>query len=125
MTTDEVLFWNDYPKMLPIYEALSAVLAERYPNMSIRVSKTQISFYNRHMFAMASTSKKRKKDWPKEFVMLSIGLPCPLEHPRVLASFEPYPGRWTYHIALTDIVELDDELLGWIDIAYQFSESKR
>ena len=125
MTTDEVLFWSDYPKMLPIYEALSAVLAERYPNMSIRVSKTQISFYNRHMFAMASTSKKRKKDWPKEFVMLSVGLPYPLDHPRVLTSVEAYPGRWTHHIALTHEAEMDDELLEWIDAAYQFSESKR
>lgn len=61
MTTDEIIFWNDYPKMLPLYEKISSVLEERYPNMSIKVSKTQISFYNRHMFAMVSTSKKRKK----------------------------------------------------------------
>ena len=125
MKTDEIMFWNEYPKMLPIYEALSAILAERYPDMSIKVSRTQISFYSRHMFAMASTSKKRKKDWPKEFVMLSVGLPYPLENPRVLASVEPYPGRWTHHIALTAEAEIDDELLGWIDAAYQFSESKR
>ena len=66
MTTDEMLFWNDYPNMLSLYEALSSILTERYPDMTIKVSKTQISFYNRHMFAMVSTSKKRKKDWPKE-----------------------------------------------------------
>ena len=125
MTTDEIMFWNDYPKMLPIYEALSAILVNRYPDMNVKVSKTQISFYNRHMFAMVSTSKKRKKDWPKEFVMLSIGLPYPLENSRVLVSVEPYPGRWTHHIALTDEAEMDDELLAWLDAAYQFSESKR
>ena len=125
MTTDEIIFWNDYPKMLPLYEKISSVLEERYPNMSIKVSKTQISFYNRHMFAMVSTSKKRKKDWPKEFVMLSVGLPYSLDHPRVLASVEAYPGRWTHHIVLTHEAEMDDELLEWIDTAYQFSESKR
>ena len=125
MTTDEIMFWNDYPKMLPLYEKISSVLEKRYPNMSIKVSKTQISFYNRHMFAMVSTSKKRKKDWPKEFVMLSVGLPYPLDHPRVLTSVEAYPGRWTHHIALTHEVEMDDELLEWIDAAYQFAESKR
>ena len=125
MTIDEMLFWYDYPNMLPIYEALRRNLTEHYPDMSIKVSKTQISFYNRHMFAMASTPKKRKKDWPKEFVMLSIGLPYPLKNPRVLASVEPYPGRWTHHIALTNEAEMNDELLEWIDAAYQFSESKR
>ncbi len=125
MTTDEIMFWNDYPKMLPLYEEIASVLEKRYLNMSIKVSKTQISFYNRHMFAMVSTSKKRKKDWPKEFVMLSVGLPYPLDHPRVLASVEAYPGRWTHHIALAHEAEMDDELLEWIDAAYQFSESKR
>lgn len=101
------------------------MLAEHYTNMTIKVAKTQISFYNRHMFAMVSTPKKRKKDWPNEFVMISFGLPHPLDNPRVLASVEAYPGRWTHHIALTDGTELDDELLAWIDAAYQFSEGKR
>lgn len=125
MTTDEMLFWNDYPNMLSLYEALSSILTERYPDMTIKVSKTQISFYNRHMFAMVSTSKKRKKDWPKEFIMLSIGLPYPVDNPRVLASVEPYPGRWTHHVAITDTDEMNDELLQWIDSAYQFSDYKR
>ena len=125
MTIDEMLFWNDYPNMLPIYEALRGNLTEHYSDMSIKVSKTQISFYNRHMFAMASTSKKRKKDWPKEFVMVSIGLPHRLEAPRVLAAVEAYPGRWTNHIAVTKATDIDGEMLSWIDEAYQFAESKR
>ena len=124
MTTDEMMFWNEYPNMLPIYEALAERLKERFSDMTVTVSKTQISFYNRHMFAMASTSKKRKKEWPKEFVMVSIGLPYHLENPRVLAAVEAYPGRWTHHIAVTDTSELDEELFLWIDEAYQFSRSK-
>lgn len=124
MTIDEMMFWNDYPNMLPIYEALSERLTERYPDMTIKVSKTQISFYNQHMFAMASTSKKRKKDWPKEFVMVSVGLPYCLKNGRVLASVEIYPSRWTNHVAVTRTTEIDEELLLWIDAAYQFSEIK-
>lgn len=124
MTIDEVMFWNEFPDMLPVYEALSGGLTARYPDMTVKVSKTQISFYNRHMFAMASTCKKRKKDWPKEFVMVSLGLPYLLESPRVLAAVEPYPGRWTHHIAVTEIAELDEELFRWIDEAYRFAQSK-
>ena len=124
MTIDEMMFWNEYPAMLPIYEALSERLTAAYPDMTIKVSKTQISFYNRHMFAMASTSKKRKKEWPKEFVMVSIGLPYHLENPRVLAAVEAYPGRWTHHIVVTDAAGLDEELFLLIDEAYHFAQSK-
>lgn len=125
MAADEFLFWNGYPNMLPVYEVLRERLTARYPEMTIRVSKTQISFYSRHMFAMASTSKKRRRDWPKEFVMVSFGLPGRVESPRVLAAVEAYPGRWTHHLAVTAAAEIDEELLGWIDEAYRFSESKR
>jgi hypothetical protein len=124
MTVDEMMFWNEYPEMFPIYEVLSERLTAAYPDVKIKISKTQISFYNRHMFAMASTSKKRKKEWPKEFVMVSIGLPYHLVNPRVLAAVEAYPGRWTHHIAVKEILELDEELFLWIDEAYQFAQSK-
>lgn len=43
MAADELLFWNGYPNMLPVYEVLRERLTARYPEMTIRVSKTQIS----------------------------------------------------------------------------------
>ena len=93
--------------------------------MKTKVSKSQISFYNRHMFAMASPPGRRKKNWPKEFIMVSFGLPCQIDSPRITMSVEAYPNRWTHHVIVESVEDIDEVLLGWINKAYFFSESKR
>lgn len=54
MTEDELLFFNRFPAAIPIYQELKERLEAAYPDLRVKVSKTQISFYNRRMFAMAS-----------------------------------------------------------------------
>ena len=44
---------------------------------------------------------------------------------RVAVATEPYPGRWTHHILLSDETQIDGELLGWLREAWEFAESKR
>jgi len=125
MTTDEQIFWNNWPQLLPLYETIRNRLTELYPEMKIKVSKSQISFYNRHMFAMVSPPARRKKEWPKEFIMVSFGLPCALDSARVAVCVEAYPNRWTHHVIVQAPADIDETLLGWIGQAYAFSESKR
>ena len=38
---------------------------------------------------------------------------------------EPYPGRWTHHVMVGSVDEIDGELLGWIQEAAEFPASKR
>lgn len=125
MTTDEILFWDQWWNLLPLYETLRNILTETYPDMRIKVSKTQISFYNRHMFAMVSPPARRKKGWPKEFIRVSFGLPYQIVSPRIAVSTEAYPNRWTHHVIVEDASKIDKELMAWIDEAYVFSEGKR
>ncbi len=125
MTADELMFWDKWPQLVPIYEALKNQLINAYPDMKSKVSKSQISFYNRHMFAMVSPPTRRKKGWPKEFVMVSFGLPCQVDSPRITMSVEAYPNRWTHHVIVESVKDIDEVLLGWISKAYSFSESKR
>lgn len=125
MVIDELLFWEKWPRLLPLYEAFKGRLTEAFPEVKIKVSKTQISFYNRHMFAMVSPPTRRKKEWPEEFVMVSFGLPCRVDSPRIAMSVEAYPNRWTHHVILESADGIDEELLGWIKEAYSFSASKR
>ncbi len=42
-----------------------AQLARAYPEMGVRVGKTQISFLSPRVFAMASLPQRRGKSWPK------------------------------------------------------------
>lgn len=124
MTADELLFWDRWPQLLPLYELLRERLMSAYPEMRIKVSKSQISFYNRHMFAMASPPVRRRKTWPKEFMMVSFGLSYQIDSPRIAMSAEVYPNRWTHHVIVESQEDIDGVLLGWIDEAYRFSDCK-
>ena len=120
MTADELLFFDSKPGLVPIYDALRTALAERYPEVRIKVAKTQISFCNRHLFAMASLPR-RKKD---PGLVVSFGLGRRESSPRVMQAVEPYPGRWTHHVPVHAPEEVDRELLSWLEEAWQFSFHK-
>lgn len=124
MELDELMFWDKHPQLYPLYESLRTTLREKYPDMRIKVSKTQISFYNKHMFAMASPPSRRKKDWPKEFMMVSFGLLGREESAIVAVSVEAYPGRWTHHVIVEKREDLSEELFELLDKAYTFSNIK-
>ena len=44
--------------------------------------------------------------------------------PRIAVATEPYPGRWTHHIVVSSLEEIDDELMGWIKEAAAFAAAK-
>ncbi len=126
LDTDTLLFFNEHSAALPVYEALEAALCENWPGTKKRVQKTQITFFDRHVFACVSFQRvKRKAELPDPYLVLTLGLPYPLESPRAAVKSEPYPGRWTTHIVLGGPEELDEELLTWIGEAYDFSQAKR
>lgn len=122
---DTLLFFSKQPAALPLYSAFERTLLQRYPGVSIRVQKTQITFSDRHVFACISLQRvKRKAELPNPYLVVTLGLPFPLESPRVAAKTEPWPGRWTTHIVICSPVELDDELFSWVHLAYDFAKKK-
>ena len=122
---DTLLFFSGHMEALEVYRAFEGLLCEAFPNVNKRVQKTQISFYNRHVFACVSFARvKRKAELPEGWMTLTLGLPAPLESPRVAVKSEPYPGRWTHHFVLSRPEELDAELTAWLREAYAFAESK-
>lgn len=124
MTADELQFFEKFPPMLPVYAELREKLEKKYPDMTLKITKTQISFRSRYVFAMASLPLRRIKGWPKEHLLISFGLGYQKQSPRIAQSVEPYPGRWTHHVPVQTVEEIDEELMGWIDEAYQFSMIK-
>ena len=125
MNPDVCMFFDPHPAALPLYEAFAGMMAERFPETRVRVQKTQITFSNRRIYACVSLLRvKRKAELSEAWFTLTLGLPYPLESPRVAAKVEPYPGRWTTHIVIRDPSELDAELFSWVEQAYAFAESK-
>ena len=122
---DILFFFDRHPAALPLYEAFEAELRKRLPDTGIRVQKTQITFSLRRVFACVSFLRVRKKaELPDPYLVITLGLPCPLESERVAVKTEPYPGRWTNHLVIGSVEELDDELFSWVEQAARFSESK-
>ena len=54
MNGDALLFFDGKPEELALYEALEARIFSEIENVRLKVSKSQISFYNRHLFACVS-----------------------------------------------------------------------
>ena len=95
MNADILQFFESHIDALPIYEALENAVWRDIQPVEVRVQKTQISFYNRRMFACASFLPARKK--------------------------KDRPNRWTHHVLISAPKEIDGELLGWIKEAAEFS----
>lgn len=89
------------------------------------MQKSQISYYNRRLYACVSFLKvKKKAELPEDYFVLTLGLSAPLESDREAAKTEPYPGRWTTHFVISSPSDLDEELFDWIEQAYQFAQAK-
>ena len=124
MTTDEIMLFDKWPNVLPLYAALREKLLSAYPEMTVKAAKTQIAFRNRHVFAMASPPWRRLRGVPEEYLLVSFGLSHQSDSPRVWQSVEAYPGRWTHHAIVAREQDLDGELLALIDEAYHFAMVK-
>ena len=122
--TDVLFFFDGHPVELALYEALFRQMDGAFPEAAVRVQKSQISFYGRHLFAAASLPLRRRKDWPKDCLLVTFGLERRLDSPRIAVATEPYPNRWTHHVVVWEAGQLDGELMGWLREAYAFSEQK-
>ena len=125
LDADTLMFFDQHMDILPLYQAFEELLFDSFPVVNKRVQKTQITFSNRHVFACVSFARvKRKAELPMRFIVITLGLPAPLDSERVAVKTEPYPGRWTHHIVVNKPEELDKELLSWVREAYDFAAVK-
>lgn len=125
MNADILSFFDQHMNALPLYEAFEQKVIEDIENIRIKVQKSQISFYSRHLFACVSFARvRKKKDCPAVWIVLTLGLDHRLDSPRIEVATEPYPGRWTHHLLISDPNEIDEELLSWFKEAAAFSHRK-
>ncbi len=122
---DTMIFFEGHRDALDLYRTFEELLYNIFPIVNKRVQKTQITFFNRHVFACVSFAKvKRKKELPEGYMVITLGLPAPLDSDRIAVKTEPYPDRWTHHIVVSKPEELDEELTSWISAAYDFADMK-
>lgn len=123
--SDLLFYFDGRPVELSLYRQLFAAMDSAFPDASVKVQKSQISFYCPKLFAAASIPVHRKKDWPRECLLVTFGLERQLPSPRIAVAVEPYPNRWTHHVVVSRPEEIDEELLAWLTQAFQFAQTKR
>ena len=125
VSVDELIFFDSKQDALPLYETFREAVLEKVPGTRIEVRKTQISFFSRHMYAAVSFAPvRRAKNRPDPFLTITFGMPYRKESARIDVAVEPYPNRWTHHVMIGSVEEIDQELLSWIEEAAAFAENK-
>ena len=120
LSPEECLFFVGKPEEQTLYEIFRSRLLTEVGEAHIKVSKTQITFSGKYGFAFVSYPR-RKKD---QGILVSFGLFHRQESDRIQYASEPYPNRWTHHMLVQTPEEVDDELMGWIQDAYWFANTK-
>lgn len=121
LTPEECLFFAGKPGELELYEAFRRRLFREVGAVKVRVQKTQVTFQGKHGFAFVSHPRRRRDMG----IIVSFGLFRQQQSERIQHATEPYPNRWTHHMAVKSGEEIDEELMGWIREAYWASEQKR
>ena len=126
MDTNVLLFFEKHQGVLPLYEKLEETIQTEIENVTVKVQKTQITFYKKRLFACVSFAKVRKAaQLPDPYMVVTFGLEHRIESPRIDIATEPYPNRWTHHVVVYKEEEIDEELIGWIKEAAVFAEAKK
>ena len=125
MDSDSLFFFGEHMEALPMYERLENAILTRIPDVKIKVARTQITFANKRGFAFVSFNPcRRSKDRPAVWMTVTFGLGYRKDSPRIDVATQPYPGRWTHHVMVGSAEEIDEELLGWIQEAADFSATE-
>lgn len=118
-------FFSGHESALPLYAAWEEKLRDAVGETEVRVQKTQISFYRKHLFACVSfLPVRRAADRLPAYITVTFGLPARVESPRIDSACEVRPHRWTHHVLIGQPTEIDGELMRWIREAADFAESK-
>ncbi|MEU4427105.1 DUF5655 domain-containing protein [Actinoplanes sp. NPDC024001] len=115
MDTPEQFFMGS-PDGLALYEAVADAISAIGP-VEVRVTKSQIAFRRGKGFAYVwRPGQYVDNDVP---MVLSFGLPQELHSPRFKEVAHPAPKVWMHHLEIRDRKQLDAEVRGWLEAAYE------
>lgn len=101
------------PTVAKIYQRLITEL-QKFGPVEIEPKKTSIHLVNRFGFAGVYTRK--------EYINLEVHLNRALTSKRVIKVEQASPNRYHHTIRLSDVKEVDKELLTWLREAYELKK---
>lgn len=104
-----------------LYEAFERGLLGRVPDVTMRLDKTQLTLRTGLvMGAVSHLPARRAAERPRHYITVSLGLPYALGDPRVVAV-RVRDNRYTHHVLVGRVDELDEEFWGWVEEAAAFA----
>ncbi|MFA6934394.1 MAG: DUF5655 domain-containing protein [Sphaerochaetaceae bacterium] len=124
--TDEQAFFKDKDIELGLYEKLKARVLELWPSAQLLVQRTQVSFYDPHLFLAVSFARPLPKaQMPGCFILATIGLPNPITSTRITRTVRISAKRYTCHIIIKSSDEIDEQLLAMIAFSHEMVNLRR
>lgn len=120
VTPEECLFFAGRPEGLALYETFRFRLLTLLGEVRIKVQRTQITFAGKYGFAFVSLPRRKGG----RGIVVSFGTFDRQDSPRIQYVSEPYPNRWTHHVSVRCMEEINQELMNWIQEAYWVSRQK-
>ena len=114
MTLDE--FFDGQEESKQLFETLLRAVVAIGP-AELDVTKSQIAFRRRRAFAWAWMPGKYLRGKPAPLV-LTLSLRGRSTSPRWKEIVEPRPGRFTHHLELYSVNDIDDQVRDWLRHAW-------
>lgn len=115
MTLDE--YFSGYEQSRQLFDGLNSLI-NQLGSVSIAVTKSQVAFRRRKAFAWAWIPRKYLKGKVAPLV-LTISLPDRDSSTRWKEVVEPYPGRFIHHLELYSLQDIDEQVVGWLQAAWE------
>jgi hypothetical protein len=115
MTLDE--FFSGRNESRHIFDTLRATI-EAFGPVEVRVTKSQVAFRRRKAFAWAWVPDRYLRGGHAPLV-LTLSFARRDSSPRWKQIVEPAPGRFTHHLELHAPSEIDDQVRGWLQEAWE------
>lgn len=105
----------DDPLVADVVEKIADHLGAR---AQMRAARTQVAWKRRRTFLLVWTARR----WlgPSAApVVITVVLPDPVDSPRWKQVNQVRPGQWNHHVEVQALTQVDDEVLRWIDLAWE------
>lgn len=106
-------YFGDNRVGLETFERVHTALRSTHPDVTVRVSKSQVAFRRQRAFAYLWVPGHYLRR-PTAAVVLSIALHHRLTSHRFKEVVNP--GPWMHHLEIRSPNEVDDEVLAWLNL---------
>jgi hypothetical protein len=115
MTPEE--YFGEQHESQELFAAIARAIAG-IGEATTHVSKSQIAFRRQRSFASVWMPGQylRRRAAP---LVLTLYFTMRSDSPRWKEIVEPAPGRFTHHLELYDVADVDDEVRGWLRQAWE------